>query len=162
MNRWTSRIGGLVAACMITALAGAFTQGCSRERDTSIAPDQARRLLINRNWLHRWPADKDDRLHVYRFVPSMGGGVYQDRTLFVGLFELFVFDVEGDTIKFYLPDNEEVVRSRFRIEKVDGPGPFDLRLTISPSPRGPGVYYGRKSESATTWHELDALLPGRT
>lgn len=110
--------------------------------------------LTDRNWLDTWPADKHDHLHVYRFTPSMGGGVYQDRTVFKGTFELFKFEVRGDEIEFDLPETDERVTTRFRIEKVDGPEPFDLRLTFDHSPRGPRVYYGRSAE-----HTADDLLP---
>jgi hypothetical protein len=149
-----------IALALITLLAGALLAGCNDKRETAVTGEAARELLIDRNWMNRWPSGKDDRLHVYRFVPSMGGGVYQDRTLFLGQFELFHFDVSGDTLRFDLPDNDEQMKSRFVIEEVDGPEPFDLRLSIHPSPRGPGVYYSRKSETGATLHELDALLPG--
>lgn len=136
----------------------ALLLGCST-KSSELSPEDAGNLLLNRNWMNKWPSHKDERLHVFRFVPSMGGGVYQDRTLYLGLFELFHFDVKQSTLMFYMPDNNEHVKSRFRIEEVDGPEPFDLRLTIEPTPRGPAVYYGRRSETATTWHELDKLLP---
>jgi hypothetical protein len=139
-------------------LCGALLAGCGGERPAAITGDKARELLIDRNWVDRWPSGKDDRLHVYRFVPAMGGGVYQDRTLYVGLFELFHFEVSDDTLRFHMPDNDESMVSRFVIEEVDGPKPFDLRLTLQSSPRGPGVYYGRKSETGTTMRELDAFL----
>lgn len=131
---------------------------CGRDRDTHLPAEQAASLLIDRNWLDRWPATKDDRLRVYRFVPSMGGGVYHDRTLYTGQFELFQFTVDGDRIRFYFPDGEEQQVAHFAIEEIDGPAPFDLRLTLTPSPRGPRVYYGRKSETATTAQALDELL----
>src|SRR5262245_65799663 len=76
--------------------------------------------LTDRNWLDVWPTDKNDHLHVYRFTPSMGGGVYQDRTVFKGTFELFMYTVHGDEIEFVLPDTDETVTTHFRIEKVDG------------------------------------------
>jgi hypothetical protein len=107
--------------------------------------------LVDRNWLDVWPEDKDDHLHVYRFTPSMGGGVYQDRTVFQGTFELFTYEVDGDRLRFVLPHTSETVETRFRIEKVDGPAPFDLRLTLDRSPRGPRVFYGRSAERSVAF-----------
>ena len=52
---------------------------------------EAQSLLIDRNWIDRMPETEKDKLFVYRFVPSMGGGVFQDRTIFKGTFELFMF-----------------------------------------------------------------------
>src|SRR4051812_31179739 len=95
-----------------------------------LSPHDAERTLIDRNWMDRWPQHKDDRLRVYRFTPSMGGGVYQDRKVFKGQFELFRYHAGNGTIDFDFPDTDEQVRSPFLIERVRGHDPFDLRLTI--------------------------------
>jgi hypothetical protein len=132
-----------LALCAL-ALAGA----CSSKPAQELSTNDARDVLINRNWLDRMPENTTDRLHVYRFVPTMGGGVYQDRTLYKGTFELFMFKVErGDHIVFNLPETHEKITSQFKIEQVDGPAPFDLKLTIATDPRGPHVYYGMRSET---------------
>src|ERR1043165_8565688 len=140
----------LLAAATVAALA---VTACSSKSNTELSASDARDVLINRNWIDRMPETTTDRLHVYRFVPSMGGGVYQDRTLFKGTFELFMFKVErGDHIVFDLPETGEKVTSQFRIEQVDGPAPFDLKLTVFSDPRGPHVYYGMKSETDRDGH----------
>jgi hypothetical protein len=131
---------------------------CS-SKSAQLSATDARDVLIDRNWIDRMPENATDRLHVYRFVPSMGGGVFQDRTLFKGMFELFMFRVErGDHIVFEMPETHETVTSQFKIEKVDGPKPFDLKLTISTDPRGPHVYYGIKAENDRDGHLLEAKL----
>ncbi len=149
-------------ACLIAVVT--LLAACSAERapaSRAVAPDEAAALLIDRNWLDVWPTRKDDRLHVFRFVPSMGGGVYHDRTVFQGAFELFVYDVDAHAIDFRFPHTEQHVRSGYRIDRVDGPAPFDLRLTLERSPRGPRVYYGIAAETGTLV-ELDAQLAGAT
>jgi hypothetical protein len=141
-----------------SAFAALAATACSKAPDHLSARDAAD-VLINRNWIDRMPETQSDRLHVYRFVPSMGGGVYQDRTLFKGTFELFMFKVErGDHIVFDLPETGEKVTSEFRIEKVDGPAPFDLKLTVFSDPRGPRTYYGMQAETDRDGHALDARL----
>jgi hypothetical protein len=121
---------------------------CSSGTSTKSLPaDEARKLLIDRNWLDRMPETDRDRLHVFRFVPKMGGGVYQDRTLYKGTFELFKFKATGDEIHFDLPETKTRVVSAYTIDEVTGPEPFDLRLTVFESPRGPKVYYGVKAET---------------
>jgi hypothetical protein len=130
------------------ALAALVVAACSSKPTSSrVDNDEAKKLLIDRNWLDRMPETQHDRLHVYRFVPKMGGGVYQDRTLYKGTFELFMFEVDGERIRFALPETREKVTTRFRIDEVDGPEPFDLKLTIADDPRGPHVYYGMRDES---------------
>jgi hypothetical protein len=142
---------------LASALALAAAACSSRPHDQLSASD-ARDVLINRNWLDRMPERTTDRLHVYRFVPDMGGGVYQDRTLFKGTFELFMFKVEGDHIVFNLPETREKVSSQFQIERVEGPRPFDLKLTIFSDPRGPHVYYGMRAETDRDGHVLEERL----
>jgi hypothetical protein len=124
---------------------------CDRPKSTALPGDEARALLLDRNWIDRLPEKKDDRLHVFRFVPSMGGGVFQDRTIFFGTFELFQFEHTGDEIRFALLHTGERKTVRYRIEPIDQPGPdgFDLKLILDGSPRGPSVYYGWRKEGAT-------------
>jgi len=122
---------------------------CSSSSPSSnaVPAEEAGRLLLDRNWLDRMPETDRDRLFVYRFVPSMGGGVFQDRTLYKGTFELFSFSVDGERIRFVLHETKQDVTSRFAIERVDGPAPFDLKLTIPDDPRGPHAYYGIRGET---------------
>jgi len=144
---------------LLVAIALSALAACSKTSDHRLSASDARDVLINRNWIDRMPETTTDRLHVYRFVPSIGGGVYQDRTLFKGTFELFMFKVErGDHIVFDLPETGEKVTSQFRIEQVDGPAPFDLKLTVFSDPRGPHVYYGMRSETDRDGHLLEERL----
>jgi hypothetical protein len=130
---------------VLIALALSACTKHSKEIDSG----EAKKLLIDRNWIDRMPETERDKLHVYRFVPNMGGGVFQDRTLYKGTFELFSFSVDGDHILFDLHETSEHVNSQFHIENVDGPKPFDLKLTIWSDPRGPTIYYGMRSETAS-------------
>jgi hypothetical protein len=126
--------------------------GCHSAAPSGLAPDEARRLLPDRTWIDRMPRSESDRLHVFRFIPSMGSGIYQDRTLYAGQFELFRFEHTGEQIRFDLPHRGERKTARYRIEEVQE-RPFDLKLTIEGSPRGPSVYYGSRGRSG----ELEAL-----
>jgi hypothetical protein len=130
--------------------------GCSSHKAKVLPPDEAKRLLIDRNWVDRLPEKIDDKIHVFRFVPNMGGGVYQDRTIFAGAFELFLFSQDGQAIKFDLIHTGEKRLSPFMIEELATPGKegVDLQLTIAESPRGPSVYYGWRNEG----RDLDAHL----
>ncbi len=146
---------------MMLLLVAVVAGACSRPSPSKIVDDtDARKLLLDRNWIDRMPETERDRLHVYRFVPSMGGGVFQDRTLYKGTFELFRFDTARDEIHFVLPETHQDVTSKFRIEEVDGPKPFDLKLTIDADPRGPQVYYGMRSETDRDGAGLERRLHG--
>ena len=121
---------------------------------------EASKLLINRNWLDIMPKSPEERLHVYRFTPAMGGGVFQDRTLFAGQFELFNFKLDHDSIEFLLPHKHQRVVSHFTVRKATGHEPFDLELTLDSDPRGPKHYYGFASESAAE-ADLETLINTR-
>jgi hypothetical protein len=146
----------VIAIVFVAALAACSPS--SKPGARVVSKDEAKQLLIDRNWLDRMPETERDRLFVYRFVPSMGGGVFQDRTLFKGTFELFTFETSDGEIRFVLPETKEHVTSKFTIETVDGPEPFDLKLTITDDPRGPKVYFGMRSETDRDGRLLDARL----
>ncbi len=143
-------------------IALAFTialAACSSPPTSSrVSTDDAPKLLIDRNWMDRMPETDRDKLFVYRFVPSMGGGVFQDRTLFKGTFELFSFSATGERITFDLHETKDKVTSLYIIERVDGPAPFDLKLTIPDDPRGPKVYFGMRSETDRDGGKLEQRL----
>jgi hypothetical protein len=136
-------------------LAGAVALGCRGDERRDVVPaHEAVELLENRNWLDHWPRSESEQLNVYRFTPQMGGGVFQDRTLFKGEFELFVYEVHGDTIRIRWPHTRTRDAIKFRIERVKGPRPFDLRLHLEGTSRGPTVYFGRSQET-----HADPLVP---
>jgi hypothetical protein len=144
----------LCAALSLASILGACARREAPPAGARVAPDEAARLLIDRNWLDRWPAQPSDRLHVYRFTPKMGGGVFQDRTLFEGHFELFTFQIHGEHLSIQWPHTDREDRMVFQVKRVKGPEPFDLELDLSDSSHGPRTYYGRSSETAA-----DAAAP---
>jgi hypothetical protein len=147
----------LLAVSLLLSLAACSRPHAQRQ---PLPADEARALLINRNWIDVMPQSVHDKLHVFRFVPNMGGGVYQDRTIFAGSFELFQFRSDGRTLDFDLLHTGERARTTITIERItpSRPGDFDLKLTLDKSPRGPGVYYGWQKESGATAAVLDADL----
>jgi hypothetical protein len=141
-----------VAAVALTLIVGCHSQKARQP----LSPDQAKKLLVERNWIDRLPERREDKLHVFRFVPSMGGGVYQDRTVFAGTFELFQFRQDGRSIEFDLLHTGRHHKSRFTIEPIEARkrGDVDLKLTIDDSPRGPSVYYSWRQGGADLEAEL--------
>jgi hypothetical protein len=131
--------------------------GSSSSSD-QVSTDDARQLLIDRNWIDRMPETDRDKLHVYRFVPKMGGGVFQDRTIYKGTFELFKFSATGDEIHFDLLETKTKVESAYKIDRVSGPAPFDLRLTIFDDPRGSRTYFGVAAETDPHGEALELRL----
>jgi len=146
-----------VRTLVLSAFVAALSFGaCSKPATHALPPSDAAKLLLDRNWLDRVPQKVDDKLHVYRFVPSMGGGVFQDRTIFFGTFELFTFEADGARIRFNLLHTGDKRVSAYTIEPLATPGPdgVDLLLTITDDPRGTKRYYGWRNEGK----DLDAHL----
>lgn len=139
----------------------ASLSGCSKSQQQLVPAQQAQSLLLDRNWIDRLPESPRDRLHVFRFVPTMGGGVFQDRTLFAGHFELFTFDHDGDTIRFHLHHTGDEHKSGYTIDRLperspDGsPNPLELHLHLSDTPRGPSDYYSIRGMNG---HDFDEAL----
>lgn len=171
-TRFRAVLKGLAAFSVVLAAGAGCSKGAQRAK---LPPEQAQRLLLDRNWIDRLPETPRDRLHVFRFVPSMGGGVYQDRTLFAGQFELFTFDHDGDRIAFHLHHTGEEPRVDYTIERMPGGSdePLDLHLHLSDSPRGPSDYYSirdmngagtgdAKGLPARLDEGLRALFPGQS
>jgi hypothetical protein len=131
----------LVLACLAVG-------ACKRANVDAVSPEEAADLLINRNWMDHWPSSREERLFVYRFTPAMGGGVFQDRTLFAGSFELFTFSTSESRLTIEWPHRDVKESIPFRIEKVRGPRPFDLKLILDGNESGPSEYFGRSSETA--------------
>src|SRR4029079_8295877 len=119
---------------VLALLAGA----CSKPATHALPPEQAKKILLDRNWLDRVPQKVDDKLHVYRFVPSMGGGVFQDRTIFFGTFELFTCEADGQRIRFNLLHTGDKRISKYTIEELATPGHdgVDAPLNLDRDPSG--------------------------
>lgn len=145
---------------ILALVAPLFVGACNKPATShALPPEQAKKLLLDRNWLDRVPQKVDDKLHVYRFVPSMGGGVFQDRTIFFGTFELFTFEADGARIRFNLLHTGDKRVSTYTIEELATPGPdgVDLLLTITDDPRGTRRYYGWRNEGRDLDGHLNAL-----
>jgi hypothetical protein len=148
----------VIAAALVAATLS--VAACDRRAAThAVPPEQAKKLLLDRNWLDRVPQKIDDKLHVYRFVPSMGGGVFQDRTIFFGTFELFTFEADGARIRFNLLHTGDKRVSTYTIEELATPGPdgVDLQLTIADDPRGTRRYFGWRNEGRDLDGHLTAI-----
>ena len=149
---------GRVCVAVLGVLGASGLSACQQPRALALPPGEARLALLDRNWVDRLPETPQERLRVFRFVPKMGGGVFQDRTLYAGHFELFHFQQDGQTLRFHLPHTDEKVAVPFVIDRVPGSGeqsPYDLHLHIEDSPRGPQDYYSPRGEHA---HRIEAWL----
>lgn len=132
---------------MRTALAAAvvaisLTAACAQDRPRAapLPPDEATELLHQRIWLDKEPRRPGDRFHLLAFAAE-DYGVSQERTIWKGAFENFIYEADGATLAFRLPGSRKVVKTGFRIEPAKR-GEADLKLVLDTSPLGPTTYYG--------------------
>lgn len=156
MKKKQSKSVSLLVILVLIVLAVIYFGGDDEESRYAVH-DESAELLENRIWVDIWPEKATDKFHLYQFIPELNhSGVYQDRTLFAGDFELFLYEVgEQDgraQVTITWPHSNQRVRLPFRITRVDGPKPFDLKLVLEGNDRGPVVLYGMSGkEQAVPW-----------
>jgi hypothetical protein len=142
----------LAVVVAITALAAA----CSRDAGTRRAPlppDEATELLHQRIWLDQEPRKESDSFHVLVFDGEQSG-VLQNRTIWKGSFEIFLYEAQRGRIDLRLPASRKRLHTGFTIEPAKR-GQADVKLTLQKSPSGPTVYYGYRFDGG----DADAWLP---
>jgi hypothetical protein len=137
------RIAPLLA---VAALAAPLSTACKHDasRPPSVAKDEAATLLHRRIWLDHEPKSGDERFHVLVFDKGKSG-IYQDRSVWKGSFELFRYETDHGRLTFKLPGSKKVVKTAFRIERARR-GEADVHLVIDEPADGPKEYWGYKME----------------
>jgi hypothetical protein len=130
-----------------TALLVALTlAACARDqaRQAPLPPDEATSLLAQRVWLDREPRGPNDRFHIL-FFDGEQAGVFQDRTVWKGSFEVFLYEAQRGRLDVKLPASRKRLNTGFTVEHVRK-GNADVKLTLEKSPAGPTVFYGYRLE----------------
>lgn len=123
-------------------LAGGCQLACQGERQggATVSAREAARLLTQTPWLDHLPAHEGDTIDLLQF-DRRGQGVYVHGNAYRGGYEVFQYEATQDELRLVFLESGEQARTRYRIERMKRGG-FDLRLTLSDSPRGPAAYYG--------------------
>ncbi len=146
---------------VLAALAALAVVACGRDaapRKAPLPPDEATEVLAQRIWLDKEPAGWSDPFHVLVFDPS-GTGVYQERTVWKGTFELFLYEAEAGRLDLRLPATRKVVKTGFTIEP-ERRGEADVKLTLERVPAGPRVYRGYRVPGGDVETWLKARFAG--
>jgi hypothetical protein len=134
----------IAAAIALVSLTAACDQHTAR-RDP-LPPDEAAELLHQRLWLDKEPRMQNDVFHLMVFDDQVG--VYQDRTIWKGRFEMFLWEADGKNVTLKLPGSRKVVKTSFAIEK-EKRGEADLKLTLEKPFEGPKTYYGYRIDGGS-------------
>jgi hypothetical protein len=142
-------IAAAIVAVSLTAACGKTAP----QRDP-LPPGEAAELLHKRIWLDTEPRGWSDKFHLLVFDGDHSG-VYQDRTVWKGTFEVFIYEADGKTLDLRLPGSKKTVKTTFSIEKAKR-GEADVKLTIDKPFDGPTSYYGYKFD-----HDADTFISQR-
>jgi len=148
-----SRAKKLILWCLVIGVVLLVSKYIGEEPESTdpLSDEDSAKVLENRNWMDLWPEKIDEKLHVFRFTPKMGGGIYQDRTIYRGDFELFTYKIGDGKLDIFWPHSHTRQTLKYTVTRVDGPKPFDLKLELRGFTDGPSVYYGRSAETASDW-----------
>ncbi len=127
----------LLAAALVAPLA---CGGESAAPAIAVSASEAARLLTETPWLDHLPAHESDTIDLLQF-DRRSQGVYVHGNAYRGSYEVFQYEATRDELRLVFPDGGERARTGYRIERIKRQG-FDLRLTLTDSPRGPAAYYG--------------------
>jgi hypothetical protein len=130
----------IAAAIVAASLAAACSRDAQRDQPQPLPPDQAAQLLHERVWLDKEPRHGSDRFHLMAFIDKEIG-VSQERTIWKGAFEMFLYKVKDRSLDVRLPGSRKAVKTTFRVEKARR-GEADVKLTLDKPFAGPTTYYG--------------------
>ncbi len=144
-----------LAAAVVTTAVTLALAACSRDaapRQAPLPPDEATTLLAQRIWLDQEPRGPSDKFNVLVF-DGQRSGVVQERTIWKGSFEVFVYEADRGRLNIKLPGSRKQLKTGFSIERAKR-GDADVKLTLDKAPAGPTVYYGYRFDG----HDADAWV----
>ena len=139
---------------IIAILCGLALAGCSSTRVLEkYSGEKAKNMLFNRPWLDEYPQKPDQRFMAYVYSDE-GIGIHDKAdSAFVHLLEIFTFRATAEKIFFLFPHDNRKAETPYKVEKISGHPPFNLRLTISQDPKVTGKPYTYFSN--TDWDVSD-------
>ena len=144
----------IALAIVAVSLTAACGRGNATPQKDPLPPGEAAELLHERIWLDKEPRGQNDVFHLFVFDEGQMG-IYQDRTIWKGKFEMFIWEAAGKNIEMRLPGSRKIVKSGFRIEK-EHHGKADAKLVLDKPFEGPTTYYGYPFDGASA--DADAFV----
>lgn len=129
-----------IAATIIAVSLSAVACTQQKPKPEPLPPDQAAEMLAKRIWLDKEPRGWSDPFHILMFDGD-ATGVYQDRTVWKGAFEVFIYEADGARLDLRLPGSRKTMKTGFKVEKATR-GEADVKLTLDKTFEGPTTYYG--------------------
>lgn len=119
---------------------------CGSRGATDLDAAGGQRALVEHVWIDHVPSGPKDTFHVLVFDAEARAGVYQKARFYKGEYELYTFKVDGKRLAMVFPDDGERATTTFKIQRLDDEPPFDAKLVLDDSPRGPDEYLGLSIE----------------
>ena len=136
----SSLVAFALTAGALLGLGGCGSGSERRPEVTEVRAAEARKLLTSTPWLDHMPAAPNDPIDLLQ-LDRGGNGVYVRGSQYRGSYDTFRFEATNTELRVTFLDNGAKAKTTYRIERMKRAG-FDLRMTLSDSPRGPSVYYG--------------------
>lgn len=149
--RWVFRNGkalsiGLALVFGVWALFATNTEEATEPEPASLATlseEIEAKELYGSLWIDKMPKGHKDSYRLYFFLK--GDHPIGVHILFHSMTyrtqEFFMHEVKGRQIALKYPDPGVVAKTKFKIQKVRGKGPFDRKLSLERDPQTKGVAY---------------------
>jgi hypothetical protein len=136
--------------CAVLGGLGLSAAGCGSDaadasRGVELSAGEARKALTATPWLDHMPASEADPIDLLQ-LDRRGRGVYVRGSAYRGTYDTFRYEATNDELRVEFLDGGARTKTGYKIERMKRKG-FDLRLTLTASPRGPAVYYGFEGKS---------------
>jgi hypothetical protein len=107
------------------------------------SPTDENELAFNRVWISHLPQHEKDKISIFAMIDEEEIGIFDERSLFQGDFDIFEYRKDGNSILITLLQTEKKSKSSFKASRCNEKG-FDFCLEIRGNQRGPSRYVSRK------------------
>lgn len=113
---------------------------CEASPSVAAAEAQSLDLLIDRPWFDGYPVNPTPQkpYHAYMFTSDGMGLFVTLKSRYRQEIELFYFKLKGEKIEIYLPETKTKASGRVSITDANGPGDFDVKLSLAADPKNEG------------------------
>ena len=133
--KWTALTAIVAVLCIIAGC------GNSHKVVQHYTGDAAKNILLNRPWLDEYPQKAEQKFMAYVFSDE-GIGVHDKaESAYRHHIEIFTFRATAEKLFFLFPHDKRKGESTYKVDKIQGGGPFNLKLTLTQDPQNGGKTY---------------------
>ena len=123
-----------------------FEAAC-QEEGTSL--ERLDKYLLERPFFDKFPADEKAKYEIY-YLTKKGVGVFAILEHYKEIDEFFFFKAVLGRMAYWFPHSKIKGFTRYKLENCEGPGSFNLKLTLEEDPKA-----GKKKRVYYSWKEFE-------